>query len=40
MRKEGGGLYAYETEDERYDVGKPDGFVNAVAAFARRTKRG
>jgi len=35
MRKEGGGLYAYETEDERYDIGKPQGFVRAVAAISR-----
>ncbi len=39
MRKEGGGLYAYETEDERFDIGKPQGFVRAVAAFARISAR-
>jgi len=39
MRKESGGLYAYETEDERYDIGKPHGFVKAVAAFSRIAPR-
>ena len=39
MRKESGGLYAYETEDERYDIGKPHGFVKAVAAFRRISPR-
>jgi UTP--glucose-1-phosphate uridylyltransferase len=39
MRKEGGGLYAYETEDERCDIGKPQGFVRAVAAFSRIAPR-
>lgn len=39
MRKEDGGLHALETEDERYDIGKPHGLARAVTDFARISPR-